>query len=146
MKSSLTRKVSKSITNLTYRNEKEMPDVSDFVNCKRAIRAVLTKDSALLKKLIQNTQGIPSLTIERSACIREDACSYALRTENAEALKLLIAEECTPRTRKAMPRPLLVDKTGRWALKSSHQSKKVVTCSSVGLRKLQLKVLNIFFE
>ncbi|XP_022093032.1 tankyrase-like protein [Acanthaster planci] len=97
------------------KNEKEIPKVSDYVNCKRAIRAVLTKDNALLKKLINNTKEIPSLFVRRSVCLQDDALDYALKTENTDALKLLIAEKYYnhDKPRKAMPdQPYPSDFTG----------------------------------
>ena len=96
--------------------------MSDYVNCKRAIRAVLTKDHALLKKLISNTKEIPSLFIKRSVSLQYDALDYALKTENIEALKLLIEEKymCDEKDKSRKPMPALPDPedfTGysRWA-------------------------------
>ncbi|XP_038073028.1 poly [ADP-ribose] polymerase tankyrase-like [Patiria miniata] len=90
------------------KTETEIPKVSDYVDCKRAIRAVLTKDSALLKKLINNTNEIPSLFVPRSVCLQDDALDYAVKTENLDAMKLLYEEYVSGnRRRKSMSQALM---------------------------------------
>ncbi|XP_038072455.1 poly [ADP-ribose] polymerase tankyrase-like isoform X2 [Patiria miniata] len=98
------------------KTEKRIPKVSDYVDCKQAIRAVLTKDSDLLKKLINNTKEIPSLFVPRSVCLQDDALDYAVKTGNIDAIKLLYEERfCNTKSRKSMSQALMDhQRTGRY--------------------------------
>ena len=72
-----------------FRSDSKTAAVSKFVLCKHAIRAVLTNDTTLLKKLLENAKEVPSCFIERSVDLCRDALSYAIRMNNIPAIKLL---------------------------------------------------------
>ena len=59
-----------------------MPAVSKIVQCKRAIRAVLTNDMPLLKQLLTDTKGVPSVFLRRSVAVQENALGYAIKVGN----------------------------------------------------------------
>ncbi|XP_038075117.1 poly [ADP-ribose] polymerase tankyrase-like [Patiria miniata] len=84
------------------KNESEIPEVSKFVQCKRSIRAVLTNDMSLLKKLIEN-KNVPSVFHKRSVSDERTALAYAVRTENHAALRLLLPEIDNYRERAKLP-------------------------------------------
>ncbi|XP_071963816.1 poly [ADP-ribose] polymerase tankyrase-like [Antedon mediterranea] len=69
--------------------ENEMPEVSHVVYAKRAIRAVLTNDMALLRRLIDETKKVSTLFLARSVNVEDDAMSYAIMNNNHAAIKLL---------------------------------------------------------
>ena len=98
-----------------HRNPPRMPIVSVYVGSKRVICAVITKDIPLLKKLIAN-KDIPSVFTNRSVDLRYNALEYAVKTENTDAIKLLIKEyeQVDNSQRAVMPRTLMQHQgTGR---------------------------------
>ncbi|XP_033625691.1 poly [ADP-ribose] polymerase tankyrase-like [Asterias rubens] len=90
------------------KNPPRMPIVSVYVGSKRVICAVITKDIPLLKKLIAN-KDIPSVFTNRSVDLRYNALEYAVKTENTDAIKLLIKEyeQVDNSQRAVMPRTLM---------------------------------------
>ncbi|XP_022096541.1 serine/threonine-protein phosphatase 6 regulatory ankyrin repeat subunit B-like [Acanthaster planci] len=108
------------------KNEKEIPEVSTFVQCKRSIRAVLTNDMNLLKKLIED-RDLPSVFHKRGVDVPRTALDYAVRTENHAALKLLLTEIDSGRERASLPEVVMkYQSSGRVAFSSSgHQSRNI---------------------
>ncbi|XP_033125958.1 poly [ADP-ribose] polymerase tankyrase-like [Anneissia japonica] len=72
--------------------ENEMPEVSKAAYAKRAIRAVLTNDMVLLRKLINDKKKVASVFLDRSVDVKDDAMSYAIMNNNQAAIKLLGTE------------------------------------------------------
>ncbi|XP_038075210.1 poly [ADP-ribose] polymerase tankyrase-like [Patiria miniata] len=100
------------------KNESEIPEVSKFVQCKRSIRAVLTNDMSLLKKLVDN-KDIASVLVQRSASVPLSALHYAVRVDNQAALKLLIPEIDSTKERARLPEVIMQhQQTGRYNFKS----------------------------
>ncbi|XP_022105519.1 tankyrase-like protein [Acanthaster planci] len=100
------------------KNENEIPEVSKFVQCKRSIRAVLTNDMSLLKKLIED-KDVPSVLGPRSASIQLTALDYAARMDNQAALKLLIPEINSTQQRAKLPEVIMQHEVaGRYNFKS----------------------------
>ncbi|XP_033624396.1 poly [ADP-ribose] polymerase tankyrase-like [Asterias rubens] len=88
------------------KNENEMPEVSKFVLCKRTIRAVLTNDMTLLKKLVDNKE-VPNVMLNRSNDVKLSALDYAVRLENQAAMKLLLPEVSSNKQRAKLPEVIM---------------------------------------
>ncbi|XP_033124640.1 uncharacterized protein LOC117122965, partial [Anneissia japonica] len=88
--------------------ENEMPEVSKAAYAKRAIRAVLTNDMVLLRKLINDKKKVASVFLDRSVDVKDDAMSYAIMNNNQAAIKLLGTElEANQRDRCRIPDSIL---------------------------------------
>ena len=83
-----------------------MPEVSKFVLCKRTIRAVLTNDMTLLKKLVDNKE-VPNVMLNRSNDVKLSALDYAVRLENQAAMKLLLPEVSSNKQRAKLPEVIM---------------------------------------
>lgn len=71
-------------------NESQIPFISAYVQSKLAFKALHLGDTAMLKRLIDDVDNVPSVHVEKSLCSQWIPAEYALYLENKEALEMLI--------------------------------------------------------
>lgn len=87
----------------TFELKEEIPFVSVSAYSKLAIRAVLTKNEAFLKRLIDDKAHCASILFDRSKFVRKNALSYAIDNEDIKMVDLIwkgiekISKECGKR-------------------------------------------------
>uniref|UniRef100_A0A914UJC1 Uncharacterized protein n=1 Tax=Plectus sambesii TaxID=2011161 RepID=A0A914UJC1_9BILA len=73
----------------TFELKEQIPFVSVSAYSKLAIRAVLTKNEGLLKRLIDDKDHCASILLERSKFVPKSAISYAIRAEDSKMIDLI---------------------------------------------------------
>eukprot|EP01125_Pyxidicula_operculata_P018546 TRINITY_DN6599_c0_g1_i3.p1 TRINITY_DN6599_c0_g1~~TRINITY_DN6599_c0_g1_i3.p1 ORF type:complete len:2657 (+),score=665.91 TRINITY_DN6599_c0_g1_i3:42-8012(+) len=73
-----------------------------FVASKELIRAVLTQNVELVKKIFEDSQHVYHLNLDRSVNIKMSALHYAIQQNNLEIIKLF-SEEANSKTKRCSP-------------------------------------------
>ena len=73
-----------------FESKEKVPFVSSLAQSKLAIRAVLLNDMKLLEQVVKDNTKVHHPLIKRSLGNNMSALSYALRTENLEAVRILL--------------------------------------------------------
>lgn len=73
-----------------FETKEKVPFVSSLAHSKLAIRAVLVNDMKLLEQVVNDNTKVYSPLIKRSLGNNMSALGYALKTENLEAVRILL--------------------------------------------------------
>ena len=73
-----------------FETKEKVPFVSSLAQSKLAIRAVLVSDMRLLEQVVKDHSKVHDPNIKRSLGNNMSALSYALKTENLEAVRILL--------------------------------------------------------
>ncbi|XP_041468095.1 poly [ADP-ribose] polymerase tankyrase-like isoform X1 [Lytechinus variegatus] len=115
------------------KNENSMPEVSKVVQCKRAIRAVLTNDMPLLKQLLTDTKRVPSVFLQRSVAVPETALGYAIKSNSQPFIRAFLNELKSNPSRCEMPvHSLTKENTGSYNYRSLGHAVRAINVSRGG--------------
>ena len=78
-----------------FETKEKVPFVSSLAQSKLAIRAVLVSDLKLLEQVVKDDKTVHDPNIKRSLGNNMSALSYALKTENLEAVRILLKTKMT---------------------------------------------------